>query len=202
MKTLLTVIVLMSVSVLAISKKAKNIIKNGEFEKLTENGSPADWDGNGFIMSSTESAKNGKRAIVIWNRDGFWAGAGQDIGYRHAGRRYMVSAWVRLANTDDDAHYVIQMMASFEENGKIIHSIMGKAHTSTKRWTRIQENYEFPKNMKGNVRIYFQGQYIRAPHYDFNVDAVEMTLWKESSTWREDANKQIEKIRKRDMRIT
>ncbi|GAB1606542.1 uncharacterized protein LOC115209445 [Argonauta hians] len=205
---------------------AGNEILNGDFENINSFSQPLEWKAIGCKLVTSEAIKkSGQRGVVVANRVGYWSGPRQVInGTQLAGKRFIISAWVRLGTlktslnkstisnsllaekhngfSDQKTGYRIEMIAKYKRESKEVYEVIGSIRAIHGLWHQILENHVFPKTISGQVTIFIQGEYGIFPYFDFYIDDVYIKTWKESENWRKEANQLIRKFRQREVELT
>jgi endo-1,4-beta-xylanase len=178
----------------ALSGSAQNLATNPGFETGTTTG----WSAYGpiKISASTAQTHGGSYSGYVTGRtSGAWNGVAQSfVGVMQPGSNYSISAWVRLANTNNSQSVMLTIQKT--DGGGTTYQNVASGTATSNAWTQLSGGYTL--SVSGTLtalNLYLEGPATNVNYY------TDDWIVQDGGAWKTAANERIEQIRKRNVEL-
>jgi GH35 family endo-1,4-beta-xylanase len=177
--------------ILSQTASADNLITNPGFESGTTGWSAC----GGSFTTSTVIYRSGNQSGYAYSRTGTWNGIRQSLlGKMTPGKTYYISGWMKIEGTPD-CNINVTIVKTDDSGTTYTWVDWTKGYDNC--WTQLKGPYTLDvTGALTELAIYFEGPPADVNYYLDDVNVADTTDWKQ------EANAQIEQIRKRDAHIT
>jgi len=143
-----------------------NILVNPGFENAVSG-----WNTRGCSIAADANEKHsGHQCAKVFGRDDTWQGIKQTIlGKLENGKKYHISAWVKLENSES-SNIQLTIAQADDSDSDYIH--IASAKTNNKIWTQLSGDFKLKySNQLATLDVYFEGP---AEGVNFYVDDVNV----------------------------